>query len=217
MRGVDRSAVGRAAAYALVAASVAGCAPMSTRQGAATLAPGQMQVVGGLDAALYRDTEQRMTTPSAQIDVGVRRGLGRDVDAGVRVFVPGIEGGVKWRFARGEWQAAVAPSIAIVRTRDTGLTVPAVHAYSQATVLIGRRLGADTTLNFGPRAQHGLYAPATGGSAWGVTLGGFANVDRALGEGWHVLPEATLVRSIAGDVPVRGFAAQVGAGLALDL
>jgi hypothetical protein len=201
---------------ALLAPALCSCAALSTRQSADTVPAGSYQVFAGLDGVAYRDTQQRVTTPTLQAELGLRRGLSENVDVGARIYVQGVEAGVKWRFARGEWAAALAPSVAASRTRDTTLTVDALYLFSHLPLIVGHRVSPTASVNFGPRLMYGYFYPATGGSAHGLSLGGFVNVDRRLGETWHVFPEIVAYRSVVGEVPVPGWIAQLGAGLAKD-
>jgi hypothetical protein len=206
------------AIVALVTPAVLGaCAAMSTRQSADPVPAGSWQVSAGVDGVLYRDTEQQLTTPALQVEVGARRGVSENVDVGARVYIQGVEAGVKWRFYKRDWSIAVAPSLAASRTRDTQLTVDALYLFGHVPLLLGYRLSRSEMLNFGPRAMVGYFLPATGGHSQGASLGAFFNLDVRAGETWHLFPEAVVFHSVAGDVPIRGWIGQAGLGVAKDL
>ncbi len=47
-------------------------------------------------------------------------------------------------------------------------------------------------------------------------LGAFGGFDWRFGARWHLIPELTLHRSVAGDVPVDGTVGELGAAFARD-
>lgn len=190
---------------------------MATRQTADTVPPGKWQLGAGADAALFRDVEQETRIPSLQVDVGARHGVSENVDVGARLYTFGAQAGAKWRVVHGNWRVALAPAADVARTRETQVTTDALHVFGHLPVIMGHDLSPKLGINLGPRATYGYYLPATGGSSHGLYFGAFCNLSMRLNERWTLLPELGVHRSVAGDVPVRGWMLHVGSGIAVDL
>lgn len=201
----------RTLASAIVALALAGCPSLSTRQTANTLPPGDWQIGGAFDLYGFRDVEQDARIPAAQLELSARRGLAADLDAGLKLFVAGLEAGAKWRFRRGPWPLALSPSASVSRTTTTPLTTDALHLLVQLPLLV-----THGNWTFGPKLFWALYWPVTGGHADGWSLGAHVSYDIRFRHRWHLQPELSLYRSLAGDVPVDGGSAQLGLGLARD-
>lgn len=178
---------------------------------------GAVATLRGIDGLILRDVEQKTRVPAVTADVGLRRGVGGDADVGLRLYTIGVEIGAKWRVIRGAWRVAIAPAIDYVRLRETQATVASINVFGHLPVIIGRRLSPDVGLNFGPAPMYGYYYPATGGSAQGLMIGGFGNVDVRLSQSWRLLPEMSLHRTAWGDVPISGWVGQFGVGVLWDL
>jgi hypothetical protein len=196
---------------ALAAFPLGGCASLSMKQSAEPLPRGRWEVSGALDAVGYRDIPQDTRALAPQAEVAARRGLGSGLEAGVKMYLAGLEVGGKWRFYRRDrWAVAVAPAAAFSRLREGTLVPTSSHAFGLLTLLIGYDLGPRSSVNFGPRALYGLYVPQGGGSAQGVSAGAFVNLVFPLSERWTILPDFNLFRTVAGDVPVDGWSLQSG-------
>lgn len=205
-------------ALALVALALAGCPSLSTRQTAETLPPGTWQVGAAIDLVAANDERYDWRAGGPSVEVTVRRGLGENLDAGLKLHVLGIEAGAKWRFHRGTWTLAVAPALGLSRTKNEGLTTDAGFVFVHATGLASRPLSKRWTLTLGPKLLLDRFEPATSGVAYGLALGALVGVDFRWGERgrWHLVPELNLYRVVAGSEPVQGGMLQGGVALQLD-
>jgi len=204
----------RSSALAL-ALLCAACPASSMYRTADTVPPGRWQIAGGAGLGGFRDTQQDTRLATGELEAVVRRGVADDVDVGVRLFVPGIEAQVGWRFARGTWTWAVAPAIAIARTRDSALIPEALFVFARAPVIATRALSPTWSLSLGPDLGWGFYQPVTGGHAQGVWLGGFATAQWRFGERWWLAPELRV--EVSHEIPVTGGALHLGCGVGVDL
>jgi hypothetical protein len=196
---------------------IAGCPAVATRQTADTVAPGKWQLGAGVDGVLFRDVEQDTRVPSLVVDVGARHGVSDNVDVGARLYTFGLQAGAKWRVARGDWRVALAPAADLARTSETQVTTDALHVFGHLPIIFGHDLSHKLGINFGPRATYGYYLPATGGEAHGMFVGAFGNLSIRLHKRWTLLPELGIHRSVAGEVPVRGWMLSLGSGIAVDM
>jgi hypothetical protein len=201
----------------LAALLLVACPSMATRQTADPTPPGRWQLLGSLDVVAFRDVEQETRLPGLQLELGARRGLVEDLDAGLKLHGFGVQGDVKWRFRRAPWAMALVPAVDLGWTPETGLTTDAIHGFGHLALLVSREIRSCLQVTFGPKAMAGVYWPETGGSAGGAWLGAFGSLDWRFSPRWHLVPEIDLYRSVAGEVPVRGGALQAGAGLLVDL
>lgn len=194
----------------LGAIAVAGCGSLTTYRTAAPLPAGRWHADVAVDVGTFRDREQDTRTPAAHVEVAVRRGLGADTDATVKLTVPGLEVGVLHRLATGRWQWAVAAAVGGERTRVGPGQTDAVFGHLRLTGLATRATRARWAFTVGPVVTGGVFVPAGGGWSHGVLVGGFANVAWRFAGAWVAVPELSLHASASGDVPVRGAVAQVG-------
>lgn len=200
-------------ALAALAALAAGCGSLSTYRTAEPIGPGRWQVDVAADVGAFTDRAQDTRTPAAHLEVAVRRGLGADTDATVKLYVPGVELGVQRRLARGRWQWALAGAIGGERTTAAAGTTDALTAHLRLTALATRRTSRAWAFTVGPVATGGLFVPAGGGHATGLLLGGFASAARRFARCWEVVPELSVHRTVAGEVPVAGGVLQLGAAI----
>ncbi len=173
-----------------LALSVLGCSTMKSMHGARPLEPGarQMEVGASLQMGSTFITES-LTLPLPQLEVGWRRGLAQDLDAGLRVFLLGGLADVRYRFYQdGPWHIAIVPGL--------GLSILPFPAYQQGNVdlhlplLVERELGKRSGLTWGPRSlarYHFIHSRADGPYGQGsvgryeLLIGGGAR----LGMGWE--------------------------------
>ena len=89
------------------------CTTLHTVDGAKTLEPGQWQVgAAGSLQGKQNPTSTALGVPVGQGEVNLRVGLVEDVDIGTRLYIGGVYGDVRYRFAQpGQWDLAVAPGI----------------------------------------------------------------------------------------------------------
>ena len=197
-------------------AVLVGCGSPTVHQGTRPVEPGRWQFAGSLGVGVYADLPQESALPTVLPEVSVRHGLAPDLDFGVKLYVPGIDLGVKARLARGDWPVAIAPSLGWSRTKESTVTTDALYFWGHLPLILGHRLGRDTELNFGPTASYAIYWPAAGGRAYGVSPGAFVNLDWRLSEHWRLMPELSVHAAATGDVPVSGWYAYVGPALIWD-
>lgn len=198
---------------ALIVLGAAGCGSLTTYRTAEPIPRGQWQVDVAADVGAFTDREQDTRIPAAHLEVAIRRGLRRDADATLKLYIPGVELGVQRRVARGPWQWALAAAVGGGRTRSGAGSTDAVHAHLRLTALATRRTSPAWAFTVGPVATGGLFVPAGGGHATGLVLGGFASAARTFGGCWQVIPEVSLHVTAAGEVPVRGSVVQLGAAV----
>jgi hypothetical protein len=204
-------------ALALVACA-AGCGSYTTYQTAEPMPRGRWQGAIALGVGSFADPPSDSRTPSASFEIGARRGVGRDTDVGLKLYTIGFEASVRHRFATAPHGWSFAGLLAIGGLTSRGGTVlpDALGGHVRLTAIATKRTSARWAYSFGPLATSSLFLPAGGGRATGVLLGAFANLAWTLGDRWHLVPELSLHRTIAGDVPVDGSVAQLGIGLARD-
>jgi hypothetical protein len=200
-------------ACAALLSAATGCPPPTVYQTGDTLEPGQWQVGGGLGTGSMRDDEQQVRIPTGDVELFARRGIGANLDVGLRLYSPGLEASLKWRFKRDRWSMAVMPGLAVLATNENVLTTEAFHSFLTVPMLASRRLSPRWSVSLGPKAMTGLYWSTTSKPALGLGAGGYTMVALHLGN-WRVMPEIDIARTIAGDVPIDGWAAHFGIGLA---
>ncbi len=124
--------------FALTLAS--GCSTMGTLHGARPLEPGQNMMQAALSLQKGSNfLSGSLDLPLPQIELGFRRGLAPDVDWGARVYLLGIVGDVRYRFARvGSFDVATQPSIGV-------FTLPMTD-FSMGNVDLSLPLVAETDL-----------------------------------------------------------------------
>jgi hypothetical protein len=211
-----------AAAFAAggpLALGLPGCPSLSTRQTAETLPCGTWQLGAALDLAAAHDRRYAWDGAAPALELTARRGLAQNLDAGLKLYVHGVDASLKWRFWRGTWTWAVLPAVGFSRTAAEGVTTDAAYTFLHTTVLASRRIGSRLTFTAGPKLVFDYFRPVAGGGAAGLFAGATIGLDLAFGRAgrWHLLPELNLVFAVVGDEPVDGAFAQGGVGLALDL
>lgn len=205
-----------AALAALSALALEGCASMSTRLTADPLAPGDWQAGVAVDGVLFRDIEQQGTVPGGRVELTARRGVTEDLDVGVKLYESGIDASARVRLSKGSWSLAVAPAAGLGATAETAVFPRGQLLHAHLPFIASTRLSDRTAIALGPKALYSYLRLATGGDFHGASLGAFFFFDWRFSDRWHLTPEVNLYRSIAGEVPVKGWSAQVGPGLAVD-
>ncbi|MBT8493823.1 MAG: hypothetical protein KJO07_12240 [Deltaproteobacteria bacterium] len=199
---------------ALVVAGL-GCPPPAVYQSADTLEPGKWQLGGGLGVGSLRDDEQQIRVPTGDLQLFARRGVIPDLDLGLRLYSVGLEASVKYRFHRDLWSLAVMPGLSALGTNENALTTKAFHSFLTVPMLASRRLSERWSVSLGPKVITGLYWSTTSEPNFGLQVGGYSMFGLHLGR-WTVMPEIDLARTVAGTVPVDGWVAHVGIGLAFE-
>jgi hypothetical protein len=195
-----------------------GCPPTTVYRTAEPLARGETRVGAGAALGVYRDREQDTRIPGGLFELGVRRGVGGNVDLGARLVPIGLDVFATARFlGRGGWSLAIAPQLTGLRTPRTVATTNAVYLLGGAAGIATYRFSPSWALSFGPSLGGGLYWPETGGNAGGLWIGTFLNVEWRLSERWFLVPELAAQNVVSGEIPVRGAFLHAGLGLALRL
>lgn len=198
---------------ALVALVLAGCPSTSVYRTADPIAEGDWQVGGATGVGVMSDREQETRFPTGHFEASVRRGMSENLDLGAKLYVAGVEANATWRVYKATWSVALAPSLAGLNAQESGALPESIHLFAGLTAIASRPISKRWNLALGPTTGWGLYLPSTGGSAQGVWLGGFVHAQVKLGEHWLLGPELTSYQVVAGQVPVRGGAFQLGLGV----
>ena len=196
---------------------VAACGTLTTYQSAEPLPAGRWQGMAALGVGVYNDQAQATKTPTVPIELGARRGVGGDTDVGLKLYTFGVEASVRHRLVAGTWSYAVLGALGGVKTGHQYDAIP--EAWLGQLRLGGvatRRTSSRFAWNVGPTATGSLWIPAGGGYARGVMIGVFGGFDWRFATCWHLIPELSLHRTIAGDYPVDQSAAMFGAAFARD-
>jgi hypothetical protein len=219
----------------LVAGS--GCASLSTVHTAHALRPGETKITantslvgGGVPGltfgAVDATREQPLSdlgVPIPQAELEVRHGFAPRFDAGLRVFLLGAGGDVKFQFLQREkWDAAFVPGVsgsyinfsnAEVRRRFGEIDV-------SAPVLFGRHIGQNSSFVIGPKVQgrytmNSVETPEVQGrgSRFIFLAGGTGVLNLWMGSHFSVPLELTVMRDWTEST---GYAYSTGIGLALS-
>lgn len=174
----------------MVTLALLACTTLHTVDGARTLEPGQLQV-GAAGSIQGRQNAASVATgiPVVQGELALRVGLVEHVDIGTRVYIGGLYGDVRYRFAQpGRWQLAVAPGIG-------GLMLP-IPALPAGTLDV--RMPVRATRELGPRWDLNLGVTPMGRrqlGAFDTYIGANAGLEMRLpqfylgaGADWYVQP-----------------------------
>lgn len=203
---------------ALAGVGLAACGSYTTYQTAEPLRAGRWQGAVAVGPGVFVDRPGETKLPSVHVELAARRGVGADTDVGLKLYGLGVEASVRHRVRAtpAGWSFAVLGALGGLRTRGEDTPLPdALGAHLRLTGVATKRTSARWAFSFGPVGTGSLYLPAGGGHATGVLAGAFGNAQRTWGR-WHLVPELSLHRTVAGDVPVDGAVVQLGVGLARD-
>lgn len=205
----------------LGALTIAACGSLTSYHTAETLPCGTWQVQAAIGAGSYRDEPFGTNTPTAHAELSARVGLTDDTELGAKLYTLGAELGARHRLrrrasARG-MSLAVHASLGGVRSRGEGSLPEMILGQARLGMLATWRSSPRLAWTFGGIGTGSLFLPAGGGHATGTLLGGVANLDWRFAARWHLIPELSLHRSLAGDVPVDGSVAMAGLAVAWDL
>jgi len=188
----------------------AGCPSTSVYRTADPVPVGHWHVSVAADVGGIADQAQESRAPTASLELAARRGVAENLDIGAKLYTFGLELSATWRVVRGTWSLALAPSIAALRSNESGVSPRALYLFAGSAFIASRPLSKRWHIGTGPIAGYGMYRPETGGTAHGAWIGGFLLLDRAIGKRSHLVPEIGVYRVVAGDVPVRGGAFRAG-------
>lgn len=191
---------------ALFALGLGGCASLSTVHSARALKPGETRIgangslvgggVPGFSIHVANSPVHDVGFPVPQVEVEVRHGFAPRWEWGVRTFLLGAAGDVKFQFLEGaKWDAAFVPgsSITYLFLPVPGAQIQLGESDVSLPVLFGRPLRGGSELVVGPKAQarwsfENLRTPdGSGVGTRFILLGGATSVLRlGLGRGWSM-------------------------------
>lgn len=213
---IRRASPAALALASVLALATTGCPSLGLHQGTEPVANGKYQLGASVGGALFYDVPQQVRTPAPSVEVSLRRGVSENADVQLKLYTLGLDVGAKYRVLRGDWSMAVLPMLGASRFGDTTTTSSSLFVWGHLPLLIGRRVSPTAQINFGPRMLYGYFFPAAGGSAHGLSVGGFFNIEMRMTERVRLVPEVSLLGALGGDVPVRGLSVYVGPGLLFD-
>lgn len=193
------------------------CPSTSVYRTADPVPEGKWSVGGGIGVGVISDREQETSIPTGQLEVSARRGVSESLDLGGKLYLAGAEVSATWRVYQKRWSIALAPSFAGVYVRENSLFPESIHVFAGIAGIASRPLSKRWTLAAGPAVGWGLYLPRNGGNAQGLWLGGFVHAQASVWKHWLLGPEITTYAVVAGEVPVKGGAVQLGLGLKREL
>ena len=179
-----------------------GCPSLSTFQTVDTVPEGETRFAVGAEALGVSADSGGGTVP--QIEFGMRYGLSDNLDLGAKLFLAGLEMGVKYQFMNGSFDAAIAPaaSFSYFSSGDASTGFLYVHL----PVLFGYNLSDSFAVAFGPKF---IYAAVFGDitveedstdfSGDGLLGGGFVSFPIKLGDAFWIAPEINIYAPFTGD------------------
>jgi hypothetical protein len=191
---------------------LAACPSLSTLQTPSTVPKGDIRFGIGAEAIGISSGSESVTLP--QIEFNARYGLTDNLDIGAKLYLVGVEGGIKYQFLRGPLDIAVAPAaswISFSASSDTGSGTDKSSfsiVYLHAPLLFGYNASDTVTIGFGPKF---LYAIASGSASdsggakasatnTGAMVGGFINLPLRIGNAFWIAPEINVYKPIGSDV-----------------
>jgi len=189
-----------------------GCPSLSTMQTPATVPKGEVRLGMGLESVGFseKDANGNVKTDTVpQFEFNARYGLTDNVDVGAKLYLLGLEVGGKYQFAKGDFEAAIAPAVSYISvtvsdsgSNGNGDTLRV--AYLHLPLLLGYKLTDSLELAFGPKA---LYVIASGtvsdstnqssATSSGLMAGGFASIQLRLGKAFWLAPEINVYKPFA--------------------
>lgn len=195
-----------------------GCGSVTTYQSAEALPRGEWQGMAALGAGVFTDKPQQSHTPTANLELGARRGVGDATDVGLKLYTLGIEASIREQLTAGRWSWALLGALGGTRSsnRSSSAIPNALLGQVKLGAVATRRTSGTFAWSIGPIATGSVFVPEGGGGAVGALLGGFVNLDWRFAARWHLVPELSWHWTIAGDVPVDGNVGQLGVAFARD-
>jgi hypothetical protein len=167
-------------ALLLAGATLFGCTTLSTLDGATTLDPGEVQLAAAGSLQVGSNSVSSATwIPVPQADLAFRVGLRPNTDLGVRLYLGGVQGDLRYRFLQTrDWDFAVAPGVG-------GLALPIGGVLDvRAPLRAERGFGRDHRLSAGITPMGRTTFAALGTGSTGHTelyLGGFVRAQWTVG------------------------------------
>src|SRR5882724_2575175 len=187
-----------------------GCPSLSTMQTPATVPKGEVRLGVGLESVGFSEKETNgdvKTVALPQFEFNARYGLTDNIDVGAKLYLLGLEVGAKYQFAKGDFEAAIAPAVSYISvtvSNSSGNDDTLRVAYLHLPLLLGYKLTDSFELAFGPKL---LYVIATGTSSdstsqssatsSGFMAGGFASIQLRLGKAFWIAPEINVYKPFA--------------------
>jgi len=188
---------------------LSGCPSLSTMQTPSTVPKGELRYGVGLEGVGYSETKSGdgpSTVSLPQFEVNARYGITDNIDIGAKAYLIGAEVGGKYQFAKGTFEAAVAPAVSYIsiNSSDAGNSDSLSVAYLHLPLLLGYKVTDWLEFAFGPKA---LYAIATGtasdstnqssATSSGFMAGGFASIQLRIGKAFWLAPEINVYKPFA--------------------
>ena len=213
----------RSVAPCLAGAALAACGTVTTYQSAETLPCGSWHLSAAVSGGQYKDEPQQTRTPSLTAELSGRVGLTDDTEVTLKLYTLGAQAGLRHRIFDGAdggrrpgWSLAVLAAVGGVRTSGQGSLPEMILAQASAGALATRRTSAHLSWTLGALATGSLFVPAGGGHATGWLAGAMLGADWRFAARWHLVPELSLHRTVAGEVPVDGSVGQLGLSIGRD-
>ncbi len=189
-----------------------GCPSLSTMQTPATVPKGEVRLGMGLESVGFSEKDSTGTTSTItvpQFEFNARYGVTDNIDIGAKLYLLGLEVGGKYQFAKGDFEAAIAPAVSYISVTQSdsgsnGSNDTFRVAYLHLRLLLGYKLTDSFELAFGPKA---LYVIANGtasdstnqtsATSSGFMVGGFASLQLRLGKAFWIAPEINVYKPFA--------------------
>jgi len=203
---------------------ITGCPALSTMQTPATVPKGGLRVGVGFEriGTAEKDSNGYITTKVVgQFEINARLGVADNFDLGAKLYLFGVEVGGKYQFAKGDFEAAVAPAIdygSFGSTDYDGGTETTSTMYLHLPLLLGYKVADSLEIAFGPRAIYMSKRDSREGSwgqssftSTGFTAGGFASIQLRIGKAFWIAPEINVYKPL--DAGTTGMLWQGGLAL----
>lgn len=211
------------AGLVVIAVALTGCPSLSTMQTPRTVPLGQVRFGLGLEAVGIKtasrtdsngNTQAATSVTLPQFEFSARYGLTDNLDIGGKLYLIGAELGLKYQFARGGLDMALAPAASYISLSSSSSdssgnssSSSVSVAYLHLPLLLGFNVNDKVTLSFGPKL---LYAIVSGtvsstsdtasATTSGLWLGGYVSVPLKVGQAFWIAPEINVYRPLKEDV-----------------
>lgn len=178
----------------LSAVVMTGCPSLSTLQTVDTVPEGQTRFALGAEAVGAEGAA------APQIEFAVRHGLSDTVDIGGKVYLGGLELGVKVQVMDSDWDMSIAPatSFIYVKADDEGVGVLYLHA----PLLIGTDFSDTLSIGFGPKFLYALFFGDIVDDDFavdGLMGGAYVNLPIRVSQSFWIAPEVNVYTPFTGD------------------
>lgn len=183
-----------------------GCPSLSTMQTPATVPRGELRLGVGVEGVGFseKDSSGNIKTDTLpQFEFNTRYGVTDNIDVGAKLYLIGLEVGGKYQFAKGAFEAAIAPAVSYISVTlsdsngsDDTLRVAHLHL----PVLLGLKLADSFEVAFGPKVLYVIAASTSSSTSQssvassGFMAGGFASLQLRLGKAFWIAPEINVYK-----------------------